>query len=789
MKQECIVVTWLAQDQPGFLDFAYRIRALAGAYRTTVISPYPLRQPELAIEGVEHLVLAHDMGRMGWIRFMLACARLIRKRRPACAVLLHSYLAPMAWITGSVPTALYWNEHPSRFTASPPGHPFYKRMLRKLALKFFFMEAAKRASVVMPIGEAHRDDLLQYGCDPARVKLHYMGVGNAFLRDAPPPRDMDAPLELIYNGTVNAMRGRDVMLEALAMVNRRGVIARLTIAGASPDQMEHCRRHARKLGIEDAVTILGRVPGNAIPALVHKADLGLCFIVDTPWWRFNPSTKLFEYLAAGVPALVSDIRTHTEYIRHGENGLVCQYSSASLAEGIRQVWEQRWLLAQMKEKARRSGEQYLWDRLAPQFLETIAALTCSARPRLQARTVPPAGSMLPETLASPPSPSPARGRGESAQCVVVTRFAPDQPGFLDFSYRMKALAKHYRLVVVSDFPLTQPELQIPGAEYVILPGGEGRKGWLRYLWHCGRFIRARKPKCAVLLHSSVAPVSLLCGRVSTALYWNEHPTHFAEAPKSGSPIKSAIRFVTRWLAFQGARRATVVMPIGEAHSEDLLEHGCPPQRVRLIYMGVDPSFDSAALQSESSRSDAPLELIYVGTVSKARGRDVMLEALAVANRDRMIARLTLIGANDAEIAYCTDYAARLGIQDALTVRGRIPGSAIPAHLRCADVGLCLWEDQPWWRFNPPTKLFEYLVAGLPVLASDIRTHTRYVRPGDNGLIFSYDSRSLASAIETLWQQRSELHRMKRQARASGEPYIWDRLEPVFLQTIGEVARS
>lgn len=373
-------------------------------------------------------------------------------------------------------------------------------------------------------------------------------------------------------------------------------------------------------------------------------------------------------------------------------------------------------------------------------------------------------------------------------CIVVTRFAPEQPGFLDFAYRIRALAKVYRISLVSDFPLTQPEMAIDGVKHLVLPGGQGRAGWLRYLWHCGRLIREQKPHCAVLLHSSAAPVALLTGGVPTALYWNEHPTHFAEAPDRFAPLKRAIRFAARWLAFQGARTASVVMPIGEAHNEDLLGHGCAPQRLRLIYMGVDRAFCAATTKAdEAAQEDAPLQLIYVGTVSQARGRDIMLEAIRLANRSAKIAHLTMIGASAEELAYCTDYAQRAGIADVLSVQGRIPGSLIPDRLQAADAGLCLWEDRPWWRFNPPTKLFEYLVAGLPVLASDIRTHTQYIEHGRNGLIFNYDSVSLAQAIEALWHQRAELPRLKRQARDSGKQYVWDRIEPVFLRTVAEAA--
>jgi len=373
-------------------------------------------------------------------------------------------------------------------------------------------------------------------------------------------------------------------------------------------------------------------------------------------------------------------------------------------------------------------------------------------------------------------------------CFVITRFGKDQPGFLDFSYRIKSLARQYRLTVVSDAPLTQPELQLERAEYVVLQGGKGRAGLLRYQWNCVRLIRMRRPSRVILLHSAVAPVALLSGPVPTAVYWNEHPTHFTTAPEGLAPVKRTVRSALRWLVFQGARQASLVMPIGEAHLEDLLAHGRDPRRTRLIYMGVDAAFARVALCGKPKNDDSPLELIYVGSVSKARGRDVMLEAVALANRQEIVARLTLVGAGADEREHCKDYARRLGIAEAVCVHGRVPGDEIPEFLKDADAGICIWEDRPWWRFNPPTKLFEYLVAGLPVLASNIRTHTQYVSDWHNGLIFQYDSVSLAEAIGKLRERRAELPALKQRAWESGEQYLWGRIEPEFLEAIEGLAQ-
>ena len=87
------------------------------------------------------------------------------------------------------------------------------------------------------------------------------------------------------------------------------------------------------------------------------------------------------------------------------------------------------------------------------------------------------------------------------------------------------------------------------------------------------------------------------------------------------------------------------------------------------------------------------------------------------------------------------------------------------------------------RFNPPTKLFECLAAGLPVLASNIRTHTRYITNWQNGLIFEYDGQDLARKLVELSERRIDLARMRECAAATGRKYLWSVVEPRFLDAI------
>ena len=162
----------------------------------------------------------------------------------------------------------------------------------------------------------------------------------------------------------------------------------------------------------------------------------------------------------------------------------------------------------------------------------------------------------------------------------------------------------------------------------------------------------------------------------------------------------------------------------------------------------------------------------------------MLEGLAIACRAGVPCRLTLVGADEDQQRYCANRARELGLSDEmLTVVGRVPGPEIPRYLKQADLGICIWEDRLWWRFNPPTKLFEYLVAGLPVLASRIRTHTDYIDEGVNGFVFDYDPKSLAQCLEKIWAQRSDLSKASHRAMLSGEQFKWTGIEPRFLNLV------
>lgn len=364
--------------------------------------------------------------------------------------------------------------------------------------------------------------------------------------------------------------------------------------------------------------------------------------------------------------------------------------------------------------------------------------------------------------------------------LVATWFFDDQPGFLDFAYRIESLARHYDLTIVLRSPRFMEEYPaLAGLCEVIPTTGTHRLALLGYLRRLARRIRQDEFSLVVLLNACLAPLQLMLPNQACAVYWNEHPSHFYST-HSRNPLKRLFNGLMQEITHRGARRARRIMVIGEAFRDGLYAEGADPARVRLIYMGVDPAFAAIA---PAVGSHDPVSLVYAGTISADRGRDIMLDGLALARQRGAPVRLTLIGATPADLAFCQARISALGIGDACAVHPRVPGTAIPGLLAAHDAGICLWENTPWWQFNPPTKLFEYLVAGLPVLASDIRTHTDYIRDGENGLIFPYSPEGFADALCRLTPDG--LRRCHEGTRGDAARFLWPAIEPEFLRCIAE----
>ncbi len=109
--------------------------------------------------------------------------------------------------------------------------------------------------------------------------------------------------------------------------------------------------------------------------------------------------------------------------------------------------------------------------------------------------------------------------------------------------------------------------------------------------------------------------------------------------------------------------------------------------------------------------------------------------------------------------------------DGITFTGAVPHDRMPACLAAADIGVAPFDVTAhpalqlafYWS---PLKVFEYMAAGLPVVAPDIPRLASIVGPGEQGLLYDPDApRALADALARLAGNGTERQRLGAAARA------------------------
>ncbi len=121
----------------------------------------------------------------------------------------------------------------------------------------------------------------------------------------PTPKRMFSGLTVGFVGYLIKWQGVDLLLEAVAALQFRGIDLYTVIVGDGPERRA-LESLARSLGISNRVRFTGQVPGDEAPAYIAGFDLGFSGQRRLSAGRmYNSPLKLYEYMAMGKPVVAS----------------------------------------------------------------------------------------------------------------------------------------------------------------------------------------------------------------------------------------------------------------------------------------------------------------------------------------------------------------------------------------------------------------------------------------------------------------------------------------------------
>jgi glycosyltransferase involved in cell wall biosynthesis len=165
---------------------------------------------------------------------------------------------------------------------------------------------------------------------------------------------------------------------------------------------------------------------------------------------------------------------------------------------------------------------------------------------------------------------------------------------------------------------------------------------------------------------------------------------------------------------------------------------------------------------------------YIGRVSRVRGFNTILDAAEMVARKGRRLEFECVGLIEPEeVAQVTARASRATLPVRVSGRWLPPNEAYRMTARC-HAGFVILKNVPNNYDNWPTKMFEYMALGVPVIASNFPFYRRVVEGSACGLCVDPDSPAeLAAAIEWLMDHPNEAAEMGRRGRdAVQRQYNW-----------------
>jgi len=184
-------------------------------------------------------------------------------------------------------------------------------------------------------------------------------------------------------------------------------------------------------------------------------------------------------------------------------------------------------------------------------------------------------------------------------------------------------------------------------------------------------------------------------------------------------------------------------------------------------------------------ADPTIRVTAVGVFQKGRGAVPLIQALEFLPETY---RIEFVGriAQPAYEELMRAAAAPFG--DRVEFVGNIPPSQVVPRMASAHISTVLIEPiSQSYRLTAPNKVFDSLMAGTPMVSSDMPTIAKFVRSTGAGEVCDVaDPRDIARAIEAAYEAR-DTYRLA--ARAAAHTYNWDAEKQKLLETYARLSEG
>ena len=164
---------------------------------------------------------------------------------------------------------------------------------------------------------------------------------------------------IIYQGAVNVNRGIEYMVSSMEYIDN----AILYIIGDGDifNEISHLISSSK---LDHKIKMLGKIPMEQLKSYTQQADLGLSLEEDKGLnYRYSLPNKIFDYIHAGIPVLVSYLPEMKNLVDNYQlGGNIEKHEVKHIAEKISSIINDEHQITLWKENAKKAALELNWEK-------------------------------------------------------------------------------------------------------------------------------------------------------------------------------------------------------------------------------------------------------------------------------------------------------------------------------------------------------------------------------------------------------------------------------------------
>jgi spore coat protein SA len=178
--------------------------------------------------------------------------------------------------------------------------------------------------------------------------------------------------QIIYTGRLIPNKGVHVLLDAMRILERKGVSAKCTIVGGSAFGKSKQTRYVQELERTRPgnTELIGYRAGNEFADLLRNADIFCCPSI----WNDPFPMSLLEAMSSGLPVVASNMGGIPEQLAHGGGVLVPPDNKEALATVLQQLLDDDSYRQRLAGEALKASRNFVWGNTRQQYDSFIRGL-------------------------------------------------------------------------------------------------------------------------------------------------------------------------------------------------------------------------------------------------------------------------------------------------------------------------------------------------------------------------------------------------------------------------------